>query len=96
MVEITLPIILQILQTIGILVGIVYYITIMRNTQRTRELSLNAQEQALETRQAQMFLQMLNRWRDETEGLDVWPVIATKISNAEEYLDKYKNDEDFK
>jgi hypothetical protein len=44
MVEITLPIVLQILQTVGILVGIVYYITIMRNSQRTRELSLQAQE----------------------------------------------------
>ncbi len=59
MVEITLPLVLQILQTAGILVGIIYYITIMRNTQKTRELSLRAQEltlkaqeQAKETRQA--------------------------------------------
>jgi len=37
MVEITLPIILQILQTAGILMGIVYYITIMRNAERTRQ-----------------------------------------------------------
>jgi hypothetical protein len=44
MVEITLPIILQLLQTAGILVGIIYYITIMRNTQKTRELTLQSQE----------------------------------------------------
>jgi len=36
MVEITLPIILQLLQTAGILVGIIYYITIMRNAQKAR------------------------------------------------------------
>jgi len=42
MVEITLPIMLQIMQTVGILVGIIYYITIMRNTQKTRELTLKA------------------------------------------------------
>ena len=36
MVEITLPIVLQILQTSGILVGIIYYITIMRNAQKTK------------------------------------------------------------
>jgi hypothetical protein len=65
MVEITLPIVLQIVQTVGILVGIVYYITIMRSQQRTRELALEsqeltrkAQEQTLETRQTQLFMQI--------------------------------------
>ena len=68
MVEITLPILLQIVQTLGILVGIVYYITIMRNTQKTRELTLQSQElarktqeQALETRQAQLFMNIYNQ-----------------------------------
>ena len=74
MVEITLPIVLQILQTAGILVGIIYYITIMRNSQRNQEISLKnqqltlqsqelarkAQEQALETRQAQLFMQFMS------------------------------------
>ena len=36
MVEITLPVILQFLQTAGILVGMVYYITIIRNAQKAR------------------------------------------------------------
>ena len=40
MVEITIPIILQIVQTVGILVGIIYYITIMRNTNQTRQTEL--------------------------------------------------------
>jgi hypothetical protein len=40
MVEITLPIVLQILQTVGILVGIIYYITIMRNQSRARQLQI--------------------------------------------------------
>jgi hypothetical protein len=79
MVEITLPIVLQILQTAGILVGISYYLVIMRNSQKTRELALKAQEltlqsqeltrkaqqQALETRQAQLFMNIYNlRWND--------------------------------
>jgi len=54
MVEITLPIILQIIQTVGILVGIIYYITIMRNNQRTRETEL-------ETRQAHLFSFLMER-----------------------------------
>jgi uncharacterized protein HemX len=61
MVEITYQMILSTLQTIALIVGIVYYLIIMRNTQKTRELSLRAQEltlkaqeQAKETRQAQL------------------------------------------
>jgi len=53
MVEITLPIVLQILQTAGILVGIIYYITIMRNSQRSQQIQI-------ETRQAQLFMQFMN------------------------------------
>jgi len=69
--EITLPVILQIVQTTGIIVGIIYYLTIMRNTQKTRELTLQsqeltrkAQEQAAETRQTQLFMQLFDRWGD--------------------------------
>jgi hypothetical protein len=36
MVEITIPIVLQLIQTAGILVGMVYYITIIRNAQKAR------------------------------------------------------------
>jgi hypothetical protein len=61
MVEITLPITLQIIQTLSLIIGIAYYLTIMRNSQKTRELTLNAQEQALETRQAQLFMQLANK-----------------------------------
>ena len=64
MVEITLPIVLQIVQTVGILVGIAYYITIMRNSQKTQDLSLKAQEQALETRKAQLYMQIYSRLDD--------------------------------
>ena len=85
MVEITLPIVLQILQTAGILVGIVYYVTIMRNQQRTRELTLKAQEQATETRQAQLFMQIYDKFIDygRTE-------INTEVFNFE-----WKDNEDF-
>ena len=37
MVELTVPIVLQCVQTVGILVGIVYYITIMRNISKARQ-----------------------------------------------------------
>jgi hypothetical protein len=66
MVEITLSIVLQFLQTAGLLVGIIYYITIMRNTQRTRELSLKAQEHAIESRQIDIYM----RWQQPLTDSD--------------------------
>jgi len=78
MVEITYQMVLSTLQTVGLLVGIFYYITIMRNAQKTRELTLEsqeltrkAQEQALETRQAQLFMYMYDRW-SEPDFLTHW------------------------
>ena len=79
MVEITLPIILQILQTAGILVGIVYYITIMRNSQRAQELQL-------ETRQAQLFMNIYNQFIQKGFSED-W--IQVTFQNDWESLDDY-------
>ena len=62
MVEITYQMMLSTLQTVGLLVGIAYYITIMRNAQKTRELTLKSQEHATETRQAQLSMQLVNGW----------------------------------
>jgi len=102
MVEITLPIVLQILQTAGILVGIIYYITIMRNQQKTRELSLRAQEltlkaqeQAQETRQAQLFMQLNDRWRD-MDWQRIMPQISQKVSGWEEVKERNEKDPEFR
>jgi hypothetical protein len=56
MAELTLSVFLQIVQTVGVLVGIVYYITIMRTNQKTRELSLKAQEAAEKARKREMIM----------------------------------------
>jgi len=68
MVEITYQMVLSTLQTIALIVGIAYYLFIMRNTQKTRELTLQSQEltrktqeQAYETRQIQFCWQALER-----------------------------------
>jgi hypothetical protein len=44
MVEVTIPIVLQVIQTVGILVGIIYYITIMRSNQKTQQLQLDTRK----------------------------------------------------
>jgi len=88
MVEITLPIVLQFLQTVGILVGIIYYITIMRNQQSTRELALKAQEQATETRQTQIFLRLYEQI-NSVETQTQWAELVNMEIDNEEYLMKY-------
>ena len=88
MVEFTLPIVLQIVQTVGILVGIIYYITIMRNQQRTRELALKAQEHATETRQTEIFMRLYEQLNN-AETYTSWAELVNQEIDNEEYLQKY-------
>jgi len=95
MVEITYQMVLSTLQTAGILVGIVYYVTIMRNQQRTRELTLKAQELTLETRQAQLFTQLIDKYTTK-EGLEYLRVEdGATWSSYEEWLEIYRNDAEY-
>jgi len=55
--EISYQLVLSTLQTVSLIVGVLYYLYIIRNSQKTRELALKAQEQTLETRQAQFYMQ---------------------------------------
>jgi hypothetical protein len=89
MVEITLPILLQIVQTLGILVGIVYYLIIMRNSQRNQELARKAQEQALETRQTQVFMRLYEQLNSEESGKTMMDLMYLDVEDNEEYLRKY-------
>jgi hypothetical protein len=45
----------------GVIAGFTYYVLSVRNAQKTRELTLKAQEQVLETRQVQFCWQALER-----------------------------------
>ena len=89
MVEITYQMVLSTIQTVSLVVGIIYYITIMRNQQRTRELALKAQEAAEKARQRDMIIQ-----RSQTYGLDwmrAWNEInkMTDWESAEDFAEKY-------
>jgi hypothetical protein len=97
MVEFTLSLALQFLQTAGILVGIIYYITIMRNQQKTRELTLEsyelarkAQDQAFETRQMQFGWNALERVFDKDFMRRMINVIYhQEYSDYEDWREKY-------
>ena len=79
----------QFLQTVGILVGVFYYISTLRNAQRTQQLQL-------ETRQAQLFMQLYNRYRDDTRDLDIdKSFLDVEIRSFEDFMRLWKTDEDF-
>ena len=60
-----------ILTGIGLTVSILYYTTVLQNANKTRELQLRAQEQALESRNTQFFIQLYHL--QTKEGLElVW------------------------
>jgi hypothetical protein len=96
MVEITLPILLQIVQTVGILVGIVYYLIIMRNSQRTRELTLQSQEltrktqeQALETRQTQLLMHIYQDLSSEANLRNWIEIMSYEFEDYDDFNKKY-------
>ncbi len=96
MVEITYQMVLSTLQTIALIVGIVYYLIIMRNSQRTRELTLEshelarkAQEQAYETRKVQLFMQIYHDM-NSTENLRIdSELINMEWEDWDDYVRKY-------
>jgi hypothetical protein len=85
MVEITLPIVLQILQTSGILVGIVYYITIMRNNQRANR--LYTFQQRMQTMDRSHFQAYANVLEIDYETYEEWREKYRSGENTEVYAD---------
>jgi len=71
------------LQTIGILltgltvsIAAIYYTLTLRYTRKNQELSLKAQEQAVETRQTQMFMQIYNQSHNDPSFIEAWQIIS--------------------
>jgi hypothetical protein len=86
MIEITYQMILSTIQTIALIVGIVYYLTIMRNQQKTRELTLKSQEQTLETRQTQLFMQIYQQINTEEWWTKWAELINLDVPDYETFL----------
>ncbi len=96
MAEITYQIVLSTLQTAGLLVGIFYYVTTLRNAQKTRKLTLEsqeltrkAQEQALETRQAQLFMQIYQEMSSPEHYIRDTELLTMQWEDWDDFLRKY-------
>jgi hypothetical protein len=76
--QVTFQMIFQFLQTVGILVGVFYYIMTIRSTRKS-------QQQALETRQAQLFMQIVNQYSQPSlvEAKDLYDKL--ELNSLEDY-----------
>jgi hypothetical protein len=83
----------QFLQTVGILVGVFYYVMTIRANQRNQELTLRAQEQALETREAQLMMQLWSTWMEYRDAYSVWTAI--EYEDFEDFWERYGSDPSF-
>jgi hypothetical protein len=84
---VSLQTILTYLTLISIPVGVFYHIMTLRNTRKNQELTLRAQEQALETRQAQLFMQLFDKTLSK-EFTDAQKELGrVKFNDYEEYKD---------
>ena len=79
MVEITLPIALQIIQTVSLVVGIIYYITILRNQDKTRQIQL---------------LSQLSKYTQEEFQKKEYQLYALEWNDYDDFEKKYGSDSD--
>ena len=78
---------------IGVGVAAIYYILTLRNSQKTQELALKAQQQTLETRQAQMFMNIYDKTSSK-EFQTAWQrVVMTPWSTYKEFMELNKQPE---
>ena len=66
MAEFTYQMVLSTLQTVGLLVGISYYVLTLRNQQKNQEISLRKQKVTHETRQLQYLLEFTKETVEES------------------------------
>ncbi len=78
MVDVTYQLVLSTLQTAGILVGILYYITIMRNQSKARE--------------AQFLLQLNNVFQDKEAIKDWLDVLQMQFVDYDDFLEKFDSE----
>jgi len=98
MVEITYQMVLSTLQTAGLLIGILYYILDLQNQREDQklanarqELMLKSQEQDLETRQAQLYMSLLDGWNTKDFSEQRYEVYRMEFKDYDDFRNKYNS-----
>ena len=78
-----------ILTGLGLAASIIYYANILNNANKTRELQLKAQQQAEETRQTGLYMELWKKW-DSPDFMKSYMEISTwEFTNFGEFRSKY-------
>jgi hypothetical protein len=86
-----------ILTGLGLIVTILYYTSVLHNANKIRKLQLKAQEQALETRRTQTFMQIYNESYNNPSFIDAYVRLADfDIQSYDEYLTIMEDEENKK
>ena len=101
LVEVTFQLGLSIIQTLALIVGVAYYITLSKKQQKTREhilesqeLTRKAQEQTLETRKTQIFMEIYNETYNNDSFINAYVKLADfTIQSYDEYLELMEDEE---
>jgi hypothetical protein len=82
-----------ILTGLGLTASIMYYSTVLRNANKTRELQLQAQEHATETRQVQLLMHIYQEMSSESYMRRYIDVMNMEWENYDDYERKYGSDD---
>ena len=87
--EISYQMVLSTLQTVSIMVGIFYYVMTLRNNSKNQQLALKAQEHAVETREAQLFMQIYSQL-NTIESQKAWAeILNMQWDDMQDFRRKY-------
>ncbi len=86
---IELSVIRDLVAIFGVIAGFSYYVLTVRNAQRTRELTLKAQEQTAETRQAQLLMEIYAAYRSPEFRKWQLEIINQEWEDFDDFWEKY-------
>jgi hypothetical protein len=88
----TLQAVSYIMGSLGVFVAAIYYVYNMRISQKNQELALKAQEQTLETRQAQLLMNLYQFESSEEAQRNYCELMNMKWTDYDDLEQKYGSD----
>jgi len=79
---------LSTIQTVSLVLGIIYYLTIMRNTQKNQQMQL-------ETRQAQVFMSVYNKLNDPVTQESFNDILELEFTTFNEFNELGEGEEEY-
>ncbi len=93
---IELSVIRDLVAIFGVIAGFSYYVLTVRNAQKTRELTLKAQKQSADTRQAQLLMQLYAHLREDKFNAQYVGLFRYEWEDYDDYREKFGDDLEFR